>query len=298
MPENFLHKLGLGTVQFGLDYGVSNSSGKTPESEVARIIEFAQKIGLKTIDTAHLYGNSEEVLGHVLEPENGFEIVTKTIPVKKPIISTEDVDLVRNGFESSLSRLNQNFVYGILLHHPEDLKSQNGATLHKFLCDLRAQGKVKKIGASVYDEEQINFVLDNFDIDMVQLPMNVFDQRLLKNGVLKKLKTRNIEIHVRSAFLQGVIFMSPEDLPEPLQGISETLKNFKEWSSIRKIEPMAAALSFLMSNKDIDRVICGVNSFQQLEGLVSVVSNLPVYDQEVFNSFAINDTSLIDPSKW
>jgi aryl-alcohol dehydrogenase-like predicted oxidoreductase len=298
MGKDYSHKLGIGTVQFGLDYGVSNQQGKTPQKEAFKILEYAAEHNIQTLDTAHLYGDSETVIGENLPHGKGFEIVTKTIPIRKDCITSADIEMVRSGIEESIRRLKQPSLYGLMLHHADDLKAENAGFLYALLQEYKNRNSTTKIGASIYDSEQADFILDRFDIDLVQVPMNVFDQRLIESKMLAKLKQKNIEIHVRSAFLQGLIFMNPEELPSKLSAMRSKLESLQETCKKRGVTCAEFALAFLMQQEDVDKVICGVNSLDQLKQLVESVADLPLIEQELFPSFAIHDTSLINPANW
>lgn len=298
MGKADLAKLGLGTVQFGLDYGITNTDGKTSPEEVKSILSYAIKSGIVTLDTAHLYGDSEQVLGNTITRDQDFQIITKSIPVKKSEISITDVEMVKRGFELSITRLNQRKISGFLLHHANDLISLNAEMLYNFLCEMKNSGIVEKIGVSVYNKQQIDLVLGNYDIDLIQIPMNIFDQRLIQSGTIRELKKRNIEIHVRSAFLQGIIFLPLKSLPDSIHGFTPALSSLIEYSAEIKKTPAQVALSFLTQQSEVDKIICGVNSLQQLQELVETMSCLPIVDQNDFDVFAVNDEALLNPTNW
>lgn len=298
MGKNYISKLGLGTVQFGLEYGISNRTGQTSMQNVGTILERALESSVTMLDTAHLYGNSEEVIGQTMPSGDCLDIVTKTIPIKKEEITAQDVDVVRDGFETSLRRLKTDCVYGLLLHHADDLKSKNAGILYEYLLQLKESGCVKKIGVSVYDNEQIDYISDRFPIDLIQIPMNVFDQRLLRADALKKLKARNVEIHVRSAFLQGVVFMKPGELPAHLHGLRQPLKRFHDLAKQADATPASVALSFLMQQSEVDKVICGVNTPEQFVDLTQNLSALPQIDNTLFSALSVDDVRLINPAYW
>lgn len=298
MHKNIIQKLGLGTVQFGIDYGISNKSGQTAPDEVQKILNIAIQEGVKIIDTAHLYGNSEDVLGEALPADSPFNILTKTICFRKDAIDQNDCDDFEKSIQDSLSRLKQEKIYGLLLHHADDLFSKNGDALFNIMKRYKNQGIISKIGASVYDAEQIDRLLQNFDIDIIQLPLNIFDQRLIESGHLAQLKKKNIEIHVRSAFLQGIIFMEANDLPNKLSGLKKPLQSLHDAAKEKGITPMQAALAFLLHNPDIDHVICGVNNGAQFQKLCDTVKDLPALPNNFFTPFVVNDPLLINPANW
>lgn len=298
MGKNYLSKLGLGTVQFGLDYGVSNQNGKMLFDDVKEILNIASINKIKTIDTAFSYGNSEKVLGEATLDPTSFDIVTKTIPIKKNIIQIEDIKKVEEGFYNSLKKLNKRKIYGFLVHHADDLMSENANQLFDCLSRLRDTGIVHKVGVSVYDQEQIDFILERFKIDLIQLPMNIFDQRLFKTKTLQKLKDHDVEIHVRSAFMQGLVFLEKNELPQGLKDFSPYLEQFCQFARELNSTRSAVALAFLMQQDTIDKVICGVHNPKQFKTIINDVSSLPEIDNKLFSSFAIDDVRMVNPAFW
>jgi len=294
---NHKSRLGLGTVQFGLDYGISNLIGQTPIESVTDILDFASKNSITTLDTAHTYGDSEQVIGLTGDSKQ-FEVVTKTIPIFKKEVSSNDIKIVCNGVFESLKRLKLDQLDGLLVHHCDDLKKVGGGSLFRSLSDLKSQSLFLKMGVSVYSAEDIDFVLKNYDLDLIQIPMNVFDQRLLHSGALQRIKNSGIEVHVRSAFLQGVVFMDPKNLPHNLSKHSVHLTKFRRAIKALNVAPATACLAFLMQQPEIDKVICGVNSLSQLTGLIENVSRLPIIEKSFFDSLWVDDDSFLNPSNW
>ncbi len=289
-------RLGLGTVQFGLDYGISNAGGKTPQNEVRAILDECGKQGVTLLDTARGYGQSEEVLGKA--GVSGLSVVTKILPIKKATIEQEDRQAIKDGFETSLHLLGQTKIYGALVHWVDDIFVGGGAGIMEDLLMFKKSGKVSKIGLSVYEESQIQRALTLYEFDLIQIPANIFDQRLIKSGIFKELKKRGVEIHVRSAFLQGIVFMKPQDLPAHLAGLKKSLDDFISICADLKISPTSGALAFLMAQSEIDRVICGVNTANQLTELCEMAANLPVLPKDCFDKIAVSAAHLINPSEW
>ena len=289
-------KLGLGTVQFGTDYGISNKLGQTSADEVRKILEFAAGHGIGYLDTAPAYGTSEAVLGEHLSPSHQFRIVTKTSKITKSQITADDVQSVLDTFRRSLEQLKQTSVYGLLVHHPDDLLNDGGDRLMLELESLKAQGLVKKIGVSVYDGEQIDRLLDKYTLDLIQIPLNIFDQRLIANGHLQLLKGENIEIHVRSVFLQGVLLMSEGELPSYLSDLASHLTCYRQANKERGISNLQAAIGFVDRISEIDAILVGINDLAQLQEIVdSLNSSL---DLTYLRSFAVKYAHLINPSLW
>lgn len=288
-------KLGLGTVQFGIDYGISNHDGKTSLDEIENILDVAMRKGISVIDTAAMYGTSEEALGQTLSESHSFKIVTKTPRFTSSVITSDDIQRLEDSFFQSLHKIKCASSYGLLIHNADDLLSENGYLLFNKMNDLKQKGLVEKIGVSVYTALQIDKILENFQIDIVQLPINIFDQRLLISGHLSKLKKRGVEIHARSAFLQGLLLMSPETLPSFFDSVREHLKTYHRTIHQHGLTPIRAALGFLINIPDIDFIICGVNNHTQLKEICSEA--VPV-ESINFSSFALSDESILNPSSW
>lgn len=291
-----MSKLGLGTVQFGLDYGVSNKGGRTSLEEVQKIIGCAAESGIEVIDTAYLYGCSEEVLGEALPVEHEFKIVTKTSKVQSDIVTVEAVGRIADNFYESLARLRQNAVYGLMVHDADDLLKGGAELLIDKLFELKKLGLVRKIGVSVYTQEQIEKILPLNFIDIIQVPVNVYDQRLIRSGVLQELKKASIEIHARSAFLQGLLLMAPQNLPDYFNSIQEHHAAYFEFINNNNFTPFEAALNFICGVEEIDTVVCGINNLEQLKELVDL--NIREISAAAYAEFALCDKSIIDPVNW
>lgn len=289
-------KLGLGTVQFGLDYGISNQAGRTPPEEVRNILQVAIASGIRVLDTAALYGTSEEVLGQSLPSDPAFDIVTKTPVFASDCISFDDARLLEETLHQSLSKLRQPGVYGLLMHNADNLLAENGELLMAKMLDLKRCGLVKKIGASVYAGDQIDRLLQRYPLDLVQLPVNVLDQRLLAGGQLARLKRAGVEIHARSAFLQGLLLMEPDSLPLYFESARAHLKGYHAYLREHGISPLQAALGFVVGLNEVDVVLCGINNRQQLDELIAVAQPLTDFDRLM--DFAIDDPAILDPSRW
>lgn len=289
--------LGLGTVQFGLDYGVSNKQGMTPLDTVKEILELAHEAGVTALDTAALYGKSEEVLGAALLPEHGFNIISKTPQFKKLVINQNDALKLRESFEASLTKLGKQSIYGLLAHHADDLLAEDGERLMDEMLELKARGMVKKVGVSIYDGNQIDRILQRYSIDLVQLPINVIDQRLLVNGSLKALKKAGVEIHARSIFLQGLLLMPLEQVPDYFSPIKPVLSAYHDFLIANDMTPLQGALSFASACECIDSAILGVASVKDLNEILDAWQGMP---KEVldFSDYASDDERMINPAQW
>lgn len=287
------NKIGLGTVQWGLEYGVANRDGRTSGEEVGRILAYARAAGLHVLDTAALYGEAEAVLGeHDLD---GLRIVTKTPRYAQASISASEADDLHVTFERSLSRLRVPSVYGLLAHHADDLLAPGGERLIEALVSLRDRGRVSRIGVSVYDGAQIAALLDRFTPDLVQLPLNVFDQRLIADGSLARLSSLGVEIHARSAFLQGLLLMPPESAPTYFAPWQEKLRAWHATCATRGVLPQHAALAFVCDRPEITCCLIGVQNQAQLSDTLTGLDEAPRSDAA---AFACNDPALLNPATW
>lgn len=291
-------KLGLGSAQFGLDYGISNKEGQTPESEVKKILSLASEQKLSVIDTASEYGNSEDIIGTCLPDTNPFRIVTKTPSFNKEFVTEEDALFLKETLFASLNKLGQKSLYGLLIHNADNLLSKNGALLWQAMQELKSSGLVEKIGVSVYSPDQLDAVLSSFQIDLVQLPVNVLDQRMLNKGYLKRLKELNIEIHSRSVFLQGLLLMNPGTLPAYFSNFRNHLKQYHEFLKANRITPAEAAITFVFGIPEIDTVIIGVNNTHQLLELCELIYLDSMSANIDFSAFATEDKTIINPTYW
>lgn len=290
-------KLGLGAVQFGLDYGVTNTAGKTPAAEVRAILAAATAHGVTTLDTAALYGDSESVLGQQLTRPHNFRIVSKTLHLDAHLPLVEALNVVRTGVRDSLQKLGETKLYALLVHRIDDLLGPAGEALFDELLALREQGLVEKIGASVYAPNEVAELLQRFAIDIVQLPINVLDQRMLESGMLAELRKRHIEIHARSAFLQGVL-LDEKNRPAHLVALQPMLTAFSARLRELGVSPLAGTLGFLNGLDAIDVAICGAPRLIEWQEICRTFATLPKLPPDAFKDLAQSDVHLIDPRHW
>ncbi len=288
-----MSKIALGTVQFGIDYGVNSPDGQVQPKEVEDILAYAQSQGIELLDTAPTYGNSEQVLGEI--GVRKFKVVTKTRHFNNYEIDGNSANLIEHDFFHSLKSLNKRSVYGVLMHNANDLLQLDSQILFSRLDDLKQQKKIKKIGVSVYDHIQLQSILENFDIDMVQIPFNIFDRRMTDSGMLAELQRRGIEVHARSIFLQGLLLMSKQNRPRKFKQWDGLWEIWHEWLNDNQITALEASLRFAVSMPEISRVLVGVDTKDQLKEIVNAYDgHLPNIPAELYT----NDVNLLNPSNW
>ena len=287
-----MSKLALGTVQFGIDYGI-NSGVKVETDEVSRIINYARNNGINLLDTAQLYGSSEKVLGDANTQD--FNVVSKTRGFDKEDITESIANFVISDLNQSLKLLKRNSLYALLVHHGEDLLRPGGEIIFNKLQILKDKGLVRKIGVSAYIDNQLINIIDRFDIDIIQLPMNILDRRLIDNGLLNKIYSKGIEIHTRSIFLQGLLLMDPKKRPKIFDRWSNLWKIWDEWLYDNKLSALQATLIYMISLPEISRVLVGVDNKDQLQNIIKALKgNIPNIPKEL----SINDPDLLNPGNW
>lgn len=280
-------KIALGSAQFGLDYGISNRSGRVPLDEVKQIIEVASLFGIDTIDTAYAYGKSESILGKV--NINGWKVISK-LPGK-----LQDNFEVRRFLNESLERLNLESLYGYLVHDVEDLFQDK--SLWDRLNSLKAKNLVRKIGVSAYEPEEIEKLMANGVIpDIVQIPFNILDTRF--DPLCEELRKKGCEIHSRSTFLQGVFFCPIEKLGiyfDPIKPFLDLL--LKKYPDKKK--RAGILLSYVLNQNNIDKVVIGVESKNQLMTNIKFSQN-DIIDEEIKSWANKNefDETILMPNNW
>ena len=288
-----MRKLALGAVQFGIDYGINSTEGQVKPKEVENILHYARSKGIDLLDTAPAYGNSEKILGQV-GVEN-IKVVTKTRYFDNLEINNSDIKLLNNDFYRSLKNLKQDNIYGVLVHNANDLLKPGAEKLFKQLQELKQAEKIVKIGVSVYSHNQLQSILDSFDIDLVQLPFNILDRRLVDSGMFRMLQDRDVEIHARSVFLQGLLLMAEQSRPGKFKRWGALWRIWHEWLNDNQLTALEAAIRYAISIPEISKVLVGVDTVDQLKEIVMASPGiLPDTPPEMFT----NDADLLNPSNW
>ncbi len=284
-------RLALGTVQFGQPYGVANKSGQVSRAEAKLMVRLASENDIDTLDTAMAYGESEKYLGEI-GVEN-FKVVTKLLGMPNGCLDINH--WIKEQVSSSLVRLGVGQVYGLLLHKSEDLLGPNGREIYRALDLLKEKGLVKKIGISIYSPNELEALKNDFSFDLIQAPFNLFDQRLLHSGWMQKLKDNDVEIHTRSAFLQGLLLMKETDIPPKFSPWKFAFKKWHDWLDGNNISALQASLAFSLSFSEIDRIVVGADCLNQLQQIFDAIKVPLIFD---FPSIDCDDDCLINPSRW
>lgn len=284
-------RLALGSVQFGLPYGVANKSGQVSRAEAKLMVRLALENGIDTLDTAMAYGESEKYLGEI--SVETFKVVTKLPGIPNGCLDINN--WIHEQVSSSIVRLGVGQVYGLLLHKSEDLLGPNAREIYRALDSLKEKGLVKKIGVSIYSPNELESLKKDFSFDLIQAPFNLIDQRLLHSGWMKKLKDNGVEIHTRSTFLQGLLLMKETDIQPKFSPWKHLWKKWHDWLDENNIYALQASLAFSLSFSEIDRVVVGADSLSQLQQIFDVIKLPLICD---FPSIDCDDDYLINPSRW
>lgn len=289
---NNLKRIAVGSAQFGSDYGVSNKHGVTHRADIEKILLCAREHSISLIDTAISYGNAPQILGSI--GIEGFNVVTKLpkVPVCEVHIASWLTDHVRR----TKDELQVSHLYGVLLHHPEDALGAHGQEIIETLRALQSNNEIQKFGVSVYNPLQVLQMPE--DIGLAQIPFNVFDQRLLDNDLIKQIKSRGIEIHLRSVFLQGLLLMPSGEVPSYFQKWRHLIVGWQNFLDKCQQPAVSVCLNFALSIIDADKIVIGVNSVNHLREIVLNVKEKREVDLTQLKDLHCLDENFINPSKW
>lgn len=281
-------KLAIGSVQFGMNYGVGKDTRPSLD-EIKQILEVASAFAIDRIDTAPVYGEAQSILGRC-NAARAFKIISKVPPIPSSVTPHQ---FVARMVEDSLLHLRCEKLEALLLHRAQDWCI---AKVYRCLDNLRSDGIVRQIGISVYDLAEINMALEVARPDVIQLPLNVLDQRFVSK--LTRLKELGIEIHVRSIFLQGLLLMPLEKIPRFFEPILPTLTQWRRFTRDQGLQPEEGALNFIGSVKGVDYAIVGVHCAEQLTQIARAFQRQKQLALTEFQPFAVNDYQQITPTFW
>ena len=258
-------RLALGTAQFGLDYGIANHNGRVSVDEAGRILAEASCAGIETLDTAIAYGQSEETLGEIGVEK--FQIISKLPALPE---RPDDIEAwVFNQARGSLRRLGVSKLYGILLHRPEELFGKYGSQLYRALQKLKDAGLVDKVGVSIYAPDELSDLTKSMRFDLIQTPLNILDRRIMETGWAERLASQGVELHARSAFLQGLLLLDEATRPSKFSQWGGVWREWHQWLAKEDLTPLQACIRYCLSVPEINKIIIGVDSLSQLRQIIS-----------------------------
>ncbi len=284
-------KVILGSAQFMQGYGIANNPDNYSIEEMHKVLDYSSRIGIDTIDTAHAYGNTEKILGDY--GVDSFKIITK-IPKQEQKSKRSQV-WIASKLEESLKNLQVESIHCLHLHNPKDILTSEGKKIVSQLKELKKNGLIQNIGFSLYNSDQLEELLSIMTPDIVQVPFNVFDRRMIENGTINNLYDQDISIHIRSIFLQGLLIMKPEDRPDYFKKWGALFKKWDMFNDHKSLNKVKNSFNFSMNIKNIQNVIIGVDDIEQLQALYQCYE---ARDLVLPLELSSNDENLLDPRKW
>jgi aryl-alcohol dehydrogenase-like predicted oxidoreductase len=284
-------RLSIGTAQFGMAYGVANQKGQIALGAAREILTRGWAAGIRMIDTAIAYGESESILGEL--GLDKWRVVSK---IPRLLEDNGNVaDSIHNSICGSLERLRIPSLYAVLLHYPQQLLEDRGPAIFEALRLARDAGLVDKIGISIYGPEELPAIMARFEPDLVQAPFNLVDRRLLTSGWLSRLHSAGVEVHVRSTFLQGLLLMNIVNRPAKFDRWRPLWTKWQTWLDSTQSSAVAACLNFSLSQPEISRVVIGIDSPEHLNEILQTATGST--DRAAPN-IENNDIDLINPTRW
>jgi aryl-alcohol dehydrogenase-like predicted oxidoreductase len=286
-----MSQLVLGTVQFGLDYGITNTAGEISDDSVVEMLEFAQSNGIHIFDTAADYGNSQQRLGQLAPANSSPGYVTK---FSLPADGSEPTSA--NIFQDSMKLLQAEHLYGVLFHKLSDLSDPRFESTLNILRSARDAGRINRIGVSIYNLEDLKLALRVFpDIDLLQLPANILDLNLLESDEVLHLRKNGVEVHVRSVFLQGLLLADPHQLESFFEPLKPALTQLNKIASDSGKNVLELVLAKIRQHDSVDAVVVGATTVLELEEITRGWNS-----GSDFNDFELPSVSqeILDPRKW
>lgn len=285
MENRLYKKLILGSANLNHKYGLNKNIIK--KKEFKKIINFLSKKGNVFLDTAAAYNNAENIIG-------GFDLKNINI-ITKIEINNKKKDLIENEILEKILQSKSNFknneIYALLIHNPECLLSDQGKNILRCLQKYKNQKFFKKIGISIYNFKSLKILLNKYNFDVVQLPTNIFDQRMNDEKILGVIKKKKIEIHARSIFLQGTLLKKNNKLRNiPLR---KNLNQWHHWLKTENLKPLNVCVSSAIQNKDIDKIVVGFDNYLQFKEYLKVK-----LEKNNISFFKTNNQKIINPNLW
>lgn len=282
--------LGLGSAQFGGDYGISNTRGRVGEDEVRQILQLAADCKVLTIDAAWYDGDVERILGRNWPFPSPFKPQIRTLPLEKGL------DWVESRLRRSVDHMGLARAHAVLVDHAEDLTGDQGDALWARLEKLKSEGLISKIGISATVADRPLLLAKRFKPDLMQVPASILDQRLVRTGEIKAIADLGVEVQIRSVFLQGLLFLPREALPANLAAVGPHLSRVRRIMAESGADPLHAALSYALNIDGVSSAIVGVTSAAELRAIIAASERKA--PRIPWDALALNDEVALEPSQW
>ena len=290
--EITVSRIVLGTAQFGLPYGVANTQGQITSEEGRNILTLAREAGIRTLDTAIAYGDSEAAIGELASAD--WQVITK-LPALPDNSLAAPGEWVEAQLAASCARLKRNTLHGVLLHRPAQLLAPAGDALYRALIDARARGQVEKIGISIYGPEELDALPPAMSFDIVQSPLNVLDRRMFDSGWAGRLRQEGCELHVRSIFLQGLLLMQQDARPARFDPWLPVWQAWHRWLDENRLSALQACVRYALQVPDVTKLVVGVDSAAHLAQILAAADGELPPLPEALSKVA---PTLLNPALW
>jgi aryl-alcohol dehydrogenase-like predicted oxidoreductase len=291
-------QLCLGTAQFGLPYGIMNAAGQVAEQEVRELLAEAAAAGLTLLDTAQAYGDAEAVLGRTIPTGHSFKLISKLPGQSRIEFTADDRDAWDQAFERSCVRLGQKSLDALLLHNAEDLRKPGSEHLSEWMRTLRQRGLVRRLGVSIYSSRDLDGLPPDL-LDLVQLPLSLYDQRLLVDGTISQLRAQGCAVHARSLYLQGLLLSAAASWPAWVDSaVCEHHVRLEHLAADRGCSLLECALGFARAQLDLEAVVLGLCSRCELQQLLQAWGRISPWQVGEWRTWALPDISILDPRNW
>lgn len=289
--SKYTRKIVLGTAQFGMEYGINNTVGQITEKEIFKILNYSYSKGIRFLDTAESYGNSEDIIGkfHKINSHKRFKIYSKGYFGSSNLINTEQV-------ERNLSKLNIDKYEGYMIHNFNVLDYNK--KLFNELEKIKKSGLIKNIGVSVYTNENVKEIIDSSFFDFVQLPFNLLDNSKKRKSIIEQAKSAGIRVYARSLFLQGLFFMSKSRLPKKLLPLNKYLDQLKKICMDNNLLIEDLSLNYALGKNYIDKVVFGVDNLDQLKRNIFQLEKPKTLQYENVDNIDVIEKELLNPVNW
>jgi len=279
-------KIALGTVQWGLDYGIANTHGIPSDEVLNSIFAQANKAGINLFDTAVQYGEAEKRVGQLTNLEH--KIVTK-------IGNFSTNKSLNQQLDNSFKHLKRQNIYGCLFHDVDELI--NHTDLWRELLVYKKEGRINKIGFSLYEPQELLELLEaGLHPDIVQLPYSILDRKF--EPYFDLLKSKEVEIHVRSVFLQGLFFKKGNSLPPKTKKLKPLIDYVNSLSTDYNISVLQICLGYVLQKQKIDHIVVGIDHINQLKEIIKLNKVLPSDLINQIEKIQLDDNTLLNPSTW
>lgn len=302
-----LSKLSLGTAQLGLNYGIANTNGKPDFNTSLRILKYSWENGINVFDTAPSYGNCEKIIGTFISSNINIDFENLVVISKLPKVEHQNdlkfdhlYTIIKKTIIQSLKTLKINKFPIYLIHHAPDIFLKDGIIV-ECLHQIKKEGLIDRIGISIYNPNEVEEALKFKEINVIQVPINLFDHRLINTGLLQKLKMKKYLIFARSIYLQGLLFKSVQNLPESLEYAKNFLLKLRNLTENLNINILKLAFLFVRDLPEITSLIIGIERVDQIEENLKMLKEEPLLKEirdTIIEEFSDVPEKIINPSLW